>query len=89
MRRFFPLVLLIAIPACALAQAGQSADARFDKTGDGIVDTSDWKLMSKVEKRNYARDSLRELGLEPDDSVGNGRTRADDYLDGLRSVYGP
>jgi len=81
----------MAFPAHAMAQpdAGQSADARFDKTGDGIVDVSDWKLMNKAEKRSYARDALRELGLAPDASVGDGKTRTDHYLDGLHTVYGP
>ena len=66
-----------------------SADARFDKTGDGIVDAEDWRQMDAQEKRAYARESLRELGLDPDASIGNGKTRSDDFLAGLRSVYGP
>lgn len=72
------------------APAGkQSADARFDKTGDGLVNVEDWKQMSTREKRAYATDSLRELGLDPEAGVGEGKTRADRYLEGLQSVYGP
>jgi len=87
---YVSLVLLMVFPAYTVAQpdAARSADARFDKTGDGIVDASDWKLMNKIEKQGYARDSLRELGLDPDVSVGDGKTRTDHYLDGLRTVYG-
>jgi len=79
----FGLLVWAPVPASA-----QSADARFDKTGDGLVDASDWKVMDQEEKQAYARDSLLELGLDPDASVGDGKTRADNYLDGLRSVYG-
>jgi hypothetical protein len=66
-----------------------SADARFDKTGDGFVDAADWGKLSARERREYARESLRELGLDPDAGVGEGKTRADRYLEGLESVYGP
>ncbi len=65
-----------------------SADARFDKTGDGMVDAADWGRMTGKERREYARESLRELGLDPDAGVGEGKTRADRYLEGLNSVYG-
>ncbi len=66
-----------------------SAEARFDKTGDGLVNAEDWKQMRDDEKRIYARDSLRELGLDPEAGIGKGKTRVDRYLEGLRSVYGP
>jgi len=80
------VTLLIAMPAHA---EKLSADARFDKTGDGIVNAEDWKLMDAKGKQAYARESLRELGLDPDTSVGKGKTRAYRYLEGLRSVYDP
>jgi len=80
------VTLLLATPAYAGEK--QSADARFDKTGDGLVDAVDWKQMHNKEKRAYARDSLRELGLDPKASIGGGKTRVDRYLEGLRSVYG-
>ncbi|MDQ6959876.1 MAG: hypothetical protein Q9M27_02515 [Mariprofundaceae bacterium] len=80
------MALLFAVPAHA---ENPSADARFDKTGDGLVDVEDWKQMSEEEKQAYARESLRELGLDPEAGVGKGKTRADRYLEGLRSVYGP
>jgi len=80
------MALLLAAPVHA---EKPSADARFDKTGDGLVDAEDWKQMNNTEKQAYARDSLRELGLDPAAGVGKGKTRADRYLEGLRSVYGP
>jgi len=64
-----------------------SPDARFDKTGDGLVDAADWALMTDKEKRDYARASLQALGEDPDAPVGNGETRLDRYLAGLRAVY--
>ncbi|MDQ6959143.1 MAG: hypothetical protein Q9M24_08560 [Mariprofundaceae bacterium] len=80
------MALLLAAPVYA---EKPSADARFDKTGDGLVDAEDWKQMRDEEKQAYAMDSLRELGLDPEAGVGEGKTRADRYLEGLRSVYGP
>jgi len=80
--------LLYVLPAWAGdAASSSSADVRFDRTGDGLVDAEDWARLKKGEKTAYARDSLLELGLAPDAVVGNGRTRLQDYLDGLRSVY--
>jgi len=79
------MALLFVVP---LHAKPSSADARFDKTGDGLVNAGDWKLMSNKEKRAYARASLRELGLNPEAGVGGGKTREDRYLEGLRSVYG-
>jgi len=80
------VVLLIAVPVYA---ENLSADAHFDKTGDGLVNVEDWKQMNDKEKHDYARDSLRELGLDPEAGVGKGKTRVDRYLEGLRSIYGP
>jgi len=80
------MALLLAAPVHA---EKLSADARFDKTGDGLVDAEDWKQMRDEDKQAYAMDSLRELGLDPEAVVGEGKTRADRYLEGLRSVYGP
>lgn len=81
------MALLAAVSA--YAAESPSADARFDKTGDGLVNAEDWKQMNNAEKQAYARDSLRELGLNPEAGVGKGKTREDLYLEGLRSVYGP
>ncbi len=83
-------LVVAAVPVWAADKIkAPSADARFDKTGDGIVDAEDWQRMDAEEKRAYARESLRELGLDPVASIGNGKTRSDDFLAGLRSVYGP
>jgi hypothetical protein len=79
-------VLVLGVSGQSFAQ---TADAEFDKTGDGFVDAADWKEMNDVEKTEYARRALEELGLEPDDGTGDGKTRLDAYLEGLRSVYGP
>ncbi len=92
------LMLAAAAPALAAdqgaADAGATgkkaagADARFDRTGDGLVDAADWGRLTPRERRAYARACLRELGLDPDAGVGEGKTRADRYLEGLESVYG-
>ncbi|MDQ6968514.1 MAG: hypothetical protein Q9M14_07525 [Mariprofundaceae bacterium] len=62
-------------------------DVRFDKTGDGIVDVSDWSQMSIDEQKSYARASLKALGEDPDVLLLQGKSRAEKYLEGLRSVY--
>jgi len=64
-----------------------SVDAEFDKTGDGIVDASDWGMMTELERQSYAYASLQALGADPDVMLLQGKSRAEQYLDGLRSVY--
>jgi len=66
----------------------QSPDAKFDKTGDGWVDATDWKRMTPKERAAYARACVQALGQDPDARLGDGKTRADEYLEGLKSVYG-
>ena len=68
--------------------ASPNADVTFDRTGDGLVDAEDWARLSGQDRLAYARSSLLELGLEPDATVGGGRTRLQDYLAGLTAVYG-
>ncbi|OIQ01463.1 MAG: hypothetical protein AUK36_10170 [Zetaproteobacteria bacterium CG2_30_59_37] len=80
--------LLFATQARAGDAASANADAKYDRTGDGLVNAEDWARMSEDDKHAYTRDSLLELGLAPDASVGKGRTRQLDYLEGLRAVYG-
>jgi len=80
-------VALLASPVWA-ADAPVNADVAFDKTGDGLVDVEDWGRMSEQDRLAYAKASLVELGLAPDVAIGGGRTRLQDYLDGLRAVYG-
>jgi len=62
-------------------------DTRFDKTGDGIVDASDWSKMTADEQQAYAYESLKALGENPDVLLLEGKSRAQKYLEGLRSVY--
>jgi hypothetical protein len=62
-------------------------DVRFDKTGDGIVDASDWSKMTADEQQAYARESLKALGENPDMLLLEGKSRQQKYLEGLRSVY--
>lgn len=64
-----------------------TVDVRFDKTGDGIVDASDWSKMTVDEQQSYARESLKALGEDPDVLLLQGKSRAQKYLEGLRSVY--
>ncbi|HXH73086.1 MAG TPA: hypothetical protein VNI58_09765 [Mariprofundaceae bacterium] len=71
----------------ATAAGGLSVDARFDKTGDGIVDASDWAQMDEATKLEYARESVAALGEDPDAMLEGRLTRAQRYLEGLRAVY--
>jgi len=86
------LVVAVLLPLAALADdAGPAdtiaADARFDKTGDGIVDAADWSGMKQDERLAYARASVEALGENPDVQLPGGKSRAEIYLDGLREVY--
>lgn len=71
----------------AAGDAPVPVDARFDKTGDGLVDASDWSRMTADEQQLYARESLKALGEDPDILLLQGKSRAQRYLEGLRSVY--
>lgn len=77
------------LPLFALAAENNmtSVDARFDKTGDHLVDVHDWKQMSLAERQAYAQASLVMLGLDPYSSGRDGTTRWQQYLDGLNKVY--
>lgn len=69
------------------ADDGALVDARFDKTGDGIVNGADWKKMTDAERMAYAQNSLEALGEDPLAALPSGKTRLDLYLAGLRQVY--
>ncbi|RMH60876.1 MAG: hypothetical protein D6678_04800 [Zetaproteobacteria bacterium] len=62
-------------------------DVRFDKTGDGLVDASDWGRMDSSERMEYVRALLQASGSDPDARLPDGLTRAQKYLEGLRAVY--
>jgi len=76
-----------AIADDAVPQDAATVDARFDKTGDGIVDAADWSGMKQDERLAYARASVEALGENPDVQLPGGKSRAEIYLDGLRQVY--
>jgi len=86
---FRGLLLAVAcmLPLALLADEVLSVDARFDKTGDRLVDASDWALMSESDRASYARASVQSLGENPDVVLVDGRSRAESYLAGLRAVY--
>ena len=86
-KRLALLMLLLLTPAIAGADGGLSVDASFDRTGDGIVDASDWAKMCEEEKRAYADASVKALGEDPDTLLVGGQTRGARYLQGLRAVY--
>jgi hypothetical protein len=69
------------------AAGGLSVDAKFDLTGDGIVDAADWVKMNKETKKAYAYSSVRALGEDPDAIIEGEQTRGERYLQGLQSVY--
>lgn len=78
---------VLALPLAAIADDGLSVDARFDKTGDKLVDASDWGEMSELERAAYARASVEALGENPDVMLVDGKSRAESYLAALRAVY--
>ena len=81
------LVAALVLPPVAMADDGLSVDARFDKTGNKLVNATDWGLMSELERTAYARASVQVLGEDPDVVLVDGRSRAESYLAGLRAVY--
>lgn len=83
----FLLVMLFSGFAWSQGREGESLDAAFDKTGDGLVDAADWGKMSEEEKAAYANASIRALGEDLDTGPDNGVRRSQQYLNGLRSVY--
>jgi len=88
--RFFPavaLILFLSFTPVVWAAGGLSVDARFDLTGDGIVDASDWAKMTDDAKQGYAHASIKALGEDPDALLDIRQSRADRYLLGLRAVY--
>lgn len=83
------VAILISVFSLSTAQAagGLSVDAKFDLTGDGIVDASDWAKMSEDAKKTYADESIQALGQDPYAILEGRQTRGARYLMGLRSVY--
>jgi len=81
------LALALSLAAPCWAAGGLSVDARFDLTGDGIIDAEDWAAMSEPNKAAYAYASVSDLGEDPYTLVEGQFTRGDRYLQGLRSVY--
>lgn len=84
---YFIALVAMLFSASAWAAGGLSVDAKFDLTGDGIVDASDWVKMSEDAKQTYADESVRALGQNPDAIFDGRKTRGARYLQGLRSVY--
>ena len=80
-------IVAVILPALAWGDDNLSVDFKFDKTGDGIVDASDWKQMTGVEQEAYARESVQALGEDPEVLIPGGKSRALLYLEGLRAVY--
>jgi len=88
-KNLFLIAIFVAIFCGLTAQAagGLSVDAKFDLTGDGIVDASDWIKMTEDAKQAYANASIQALGENPSALLEGKQNRGDRYLQGLRSVY--
>ncbi len=88
-KSFCVLTILVSVLSVADARAagGLSVDAKFDLTGDGIVDASDWARMSDDAKQTYANESVQALGQDPHALLEGRQTRGARYLLGLKSVY--
>lgn len=83
------LSFLPAVEAASLRENILAVDKAFDKNGDGLVEASDWKLMSGAERKAYARRSVEAVGGHPDTDAGNGQTLAQYYLSVLERIYAP
>jgi len=89
MKQLFPIALLAAFffASPLWAAGGLSVDAKFDLTGDGIIDASDWGRMTEEARKAYAYESVQSLGEDPHAILEQDRSRGDIYLQGLRAVY--
>ncbi len=81
------LVFFLFSSSVVWAVGGLSVDAKFDLTGDGIVDASDWVKMTEDAKLGYANASIQALGEDPYVLLEGMQSRGSRYLLGLRSVY--
>ena len=79
---------VLGVAALLLMGASADVDRQFDRTGDGLVDASDWRRLTLAEQRAYARACLEHIGIAPDARIGGGQTRLDRYLEGLNALYG-
>lgn len=66
-----------------------AVEQAFDKNHDGIVDLSDWQIMNKAERMDYARRSVLAAGGQPDADAGNGTSQTTLYLTFLEQLYRP
>ncbi|MDQ6970187.1 MAG: hypothetical protein Q9M16_06745 [Mariprofundus sp.] len=87
MKSIFLIAILVSAPVLIQADDSLSVDARFDLTGDGIVDASDWAKMSEDAKQAYANASIQALGENPHALLEGKQSRGERYLQGLRAVY--
>lgn len=81
------LVFFVSVSSVGWAAGGLSVDAKFDLTGDGIVDASDWAKMTEDAKQGYANASIQALGEDPHLLLEGQQSRGALYLLGLRAVY--
>ncbi|MDQ6995089.1 MAG: hypothetical protein Q9M18_05790 [Mariprofundaceae bacterium] len=79
--------MAVMLPLFVCAEETLTVDAQFDKTGDHIVNKSDWKKMSEAEHIAYARASLEALGIDSYSHSSNDTPRWQAYLNGLNAAY--
>lgn len=89
MKQKFRITILLSffLASPLWAAGGLSVDAKYDLTGDGIVDASDWGRLTEEAKKAYAYESVQALGEDPHAMLEKNRSRGDRYLQGLRTVY--
>jgi len=89
MKSFIHITILVSFSLASplWAAGGLSLDAKFDLTGDGIIDASDWGRMTEDAKKTYAYESVQALGEDPYAMLEKNLNRGDRYLQGLRAVY--
>ena len=89
LRLLFSITILIPITfsSALWAAGGLSVDAKYDLTGDGIVDASDWGRLTEEAKKAYAYESVQALGEDPHAMLEKNWNRGDRYLQALRTVY--
>ncbi len=80
--------MLSALPLLSCSTDIEKRQTSMIQSEEGTqMNRSIWRKMSDEEKRDYARQSLLDIGENPDAFVSQGRTREMLLLEGLEAVY--
>ncbi|MDQ7005147.1 MAG: hypothetical protein Q9N67_09625 [Ghiorsea sp.] len=79
--------LTLPLLGCASKDIEQRQTSMMQNQEGKVMNRGIWHQMTDVEKQAYARQSLEDVGENPDAFVSQGRTRETLLLEGLNAVY--